>query len=120
MIRYSSNIGIVGFGERLTPREKYETLRDFGLGRGDWRSVAGRIGWDASRAREVEHVPRSVDRHGIRARCYSAAAGRRIWRMANGGELLEPHVIKEIRSPTGTDLSGEAPRAAARLLKRSC
>ena len=32
VIRYSSNIGIVQFATRLSPREQYEALRDFGFG----------------------------------------------------------------------------------------
>src|SRR5262249_402727 len=32
VLRWSSNIGIVKFSERLTPREQFETLRDFGFG----------------------------------------------------------------------------------------
>ena len=32
VLRWSSNIGIVKFAERLSPREKFETLRDFGFG----------------------------------------------------------------------------------------
>src|SRR6185436_19809629 len=32
VLRWSSNIGIVTFTERLTAREEFETLRDFGFG----------------------------------------------------------------------------------------
>ena len=32
VIRYSSNVGIVEFGQRLTPSQKYETFRDLGFG----------------------------------------------------------------------------------------
>ncbi|HEY9450314.1 MAG TPA: penicillin-binding transpeptidase domain-containing protein, partial [Gemmatimonadaceae bacterium] len=32
VIKYSSNIGIVKFVSRLSPREEFETLRDFGFG----------------------------------------------------------------------------------------
>src|SRR5207244_13009152 len=32
VLRWSSNIGIVKFGERLSAGEEYETLRDFGFG----------------------------------------------------------------------------------------
>jgi cell division protein FtsI (penicillin-binding protein 3) len=32
VIQHSSNVGIVLFGERLTPREKYELFRDVGFG----------------------------------------------------------------------------------------
>src|SRR6185295_8333393 len=32
VLRWSSNIGIIKFSERLSSREKFETLRDFGFG----------------------------------------------------------------------------------------
>ena len=32
VLRWSSNIGIVKFAERLSAREEFETLRDFGFG----------------------------------------------------------------------------------------
>src|SRR5205085_10164174 len=32
VLQWSSNIGIVKFAQRLTPREQFEILRDFGFG----------------------------------------------------------------------------------------
>lgn len=101
VIRFSSNVGIVQFVERLTPREEYETLRDFGIGtptglpysaeaRGTLRAPQA---WSRQSAAslamgyEVSLTPLQL------ALAYAA--------IANGGQLLEPQIVKEIRAPDG-------------------
>lgn len=101
VIQHSSNVGIVRFAERLTPREKYELFRDIGFGApttiplpaespGTLRPPSR---WskqsEASVAMgyELSVTPLQV------VTAYSA--------IANGGELLEPHIVKEVRAPTG-------------------
>jgi cell division protein FtsI (penicillin-binding protein 3) len=101
VIRFSSNVGIVEFGQRLTPRQKYETFRDLGFGMPlgvplpaespgtlrdpkDWSkqtSASILMGY------EIAVTPLQL------VTAYSA--------IANGGELLEPHLVKEIRSADG-------------------
>jgi cell division protein FtsI (penicillin-binding protein 3) len=97
VIRFSSNIGIVQFADRLSPREEYETLRDFGIGTPSGlpyvAEAAGTLRppttWSkqtmASLAMgyEVAVTPLQL------ALAYGA--------IANGGELLEPVLIREIR-----------------------
>jgi len=114
VIRYSSNIGIVQFGSRLTSREKYETLRDIGLGMstgipvpgesdGTLREPArwsGRTSAAVTMGYEVTVTPLQL------VAAYAA--------LANGGELLQPHIIKEIRSADG-DLLYQSKR---RVLRR--
>ena len=114
VIRYSSNIGIVEFSNRLTAREKYETLRDLGLGVATGLPLPGESDgvlrepqkWSGQSAAslvmgyELAVTPLQL------ASAYVA--------LANGGELLQPHVIKEIRSPDGAVLY-EAKR---RVLRR--
>jgi cell division protein FtsI (penicillin-binding protein 3) len=101
VIRYSSNVGIAQFAERFAPGEQYETLRDFGLGTPTgvpYPSEAAGIlrppaNWSkqssASLAMgyEIAVTPLQL------AAAYAA--------IANGGELLEPALIKEIRSADG-------------------
>jgi cell division protein FtsI (penicillin-binding protein 3) len=101
VIRYSSNVGIVQFAERLTPRQQYETLRDFGLGTqtgfpypaeasgtlrppNEWskQSLAS-----LSMGYEIAVTPLQL------ALAYAA--------IGNGGELLQPALIQEIRAPDG-------------------
>lgn len=119
VIQYSSNIGIVTFAERLSPREKYETLRDFGLGAPTgvplpaesdgtlrepfrWNRTSGSsivMGY------EVTVTPLQL------VAAYSA--------IANGGELMEPHLVKEVRSAEGDLIYRAMPRAIRRVVSES-
>ena len=116
VIRFSSNIGIVQFAERLSPREEYETLRDFGFGTptgvpypvespGTLREPAR---WSKQSANslamgyEIAVTPLQL------AAAYVA--------IANGGELLEPALVKEVLAPDGTVLYHHERRPIRRVL----
>ncbi len=102
VIRFSSNVGIVRFGERLTPREKYENFRDFGFGMAtgvplpaespgtlrDPNTWSNQTPASILMGYEIAVTPLQL------VAAYSA--------IANGGELLEPHLVKEVRNPEGT------------------
>lgn len=116
VIRYSSNVGIVQFAQRLTPREQFEALRDFGFGTptgvpypveaaGTLREPAR---WSKQSANsmamgyEVAVTPLQL------ASAYTA--------IANGGELLQPALVKEVRAPDGTVLYKHERRVLRRVL----
>lgn len=101
VIKHSSNVGIVLFAQRLSVREKYEMLRNMGFGipteialpaesQGLVRDPAQ---WTSQSAAsvvmgyEVSVTPLQM------VTAYSA--------IANGGELLAPHIVKEVRSSDG-------------------
>ncbi|MGI8546467.1 MAG: penicillin-binding transpeptidase domain-containing protein [Gemmatimonadaceae bacterium] len=101
VIKHSSNVGIVRFAERLSPREKFELLRDVGFGAptavllpaespGTLREPAR---WSKQSAAsvmmgyEVAVTPLQL------VAAYSA--------IANGGELVAPQIVKEIRAADG-------------------
>ena len=102
VIKHSSNVGIVRFADRLTVREKFEMLRDLGFGTATAVALPAEspglvrdpTRWTPQSAAsvvmgyEVSVTPLQM------VTAYSA--------IANGGELLAPHVVKEIRSPDGT------------------
>ncbi|MEP6992864.1 MAG: penicillin-binding protein 2, partial [bacterium] len=116
VIRYSSNIGIVQFAERLSAREEYEALRDFGFGTPTGVSypveAAGTLRvpgkWSAQSANsmamgyEVAVTPLQL------ATAYVA--------LANDGELLEPTLVKEVRAPDGTVLYHHERRVIRRVI----
>lgn len=101
VIRFSSNIGIVKLAQRFTTQEEFELLRDFGFGvysgvpypaesRGrlrlpkDWEAQSpGSI----AMGYEMMATPLQI------AVAYAA--------IANGGELLQPHLIKHIIDANG-------------------
>jgi cell division protein FtsI (penicillin-binding protein 3) len=116
VIRYSSNVGIVRFAERLTPREQYEALRDFGFGTptgipypmespGVLRDPSA---WSkqspASLAMgyEISVTPLQL------ALAYAS--------IANGGELLEPLLVKEVRDLEGNVVYSAKRRVVRRVL----
>ncbi len=101
VIRYSSNVGIVQFAERLTAREEFETLRDFGLGTPTGLPYS-------SEAAGTLRPPRtwSKQTHASLAMGYEVSLtplqlALAYAAIANGGELLEPVLVKEIRTADG-------------------
>jgi cell division protein FtsI (penicillin-binding protein 3) len=101
VIRWSSNIGIVKFAQRLSRAEQYEALRDFGFGTPTGIQYP-------SEASGVLRLPRNWSRQSAA----SLAMGYEIGvtpiqlavafaAIANGGELLEPTLVKEVRSADG-------------------
>lgn len=102
VIRWSSNVGITEFAERLSPREEYEALRDVGFGTPTGVALPSEAGgtlrepaqWSAQSAAslaigyEIAVTPVQL------AMAYAA--------IANGGELLEPALVREIRAADGT------------------
>jgi len=116
VIRLSSNIGIAEFAERLTEGEEYETLRDLGFGMPTGvpypaespGTLRRPIDWSkqspASLAIGYELAVTPVQL----ALAYAA--------IANGGELLEPGLIREIRRSDGTVLYHHVRRAIRRVM----
>ena len=119
VIRYSSNIGIVQFGARLTPRETFETLRDLGFGTPTGVPIPGEAHgtlreparWQAPSAAslamgyEIAVTPLQL------ATAYTA--------LANGGTVMQPHIIRDIRSADGELLYRARPRALRRVFSES-
>jgi cell division protein FtsI (penicillin-binding protein 3) len=116
VIRVSSNIGIVKFSQRLTVREEFELLRDLGFGsptgvpypaeaRGivrapkDWtpQSAASMV-----MGYEVAVTPLQL------ATAYSA--------VANGGRLLEPALVRDIRDADGEIVWRHTPRVVRQVM----
>ncbi len=115
VIRYSSNIGIVQFGARLTPRETFETLRNLGFGTPTGIPIPGEAAgtlreparWQAPSAAslamgyEIAVTPIQL------VSAYAA--------VANGGHVMQPHIVREIRSADGDLLYQATPRPIRRV-----
>jgi cell division protein FtsI (penicillin-binding protein 3) len=118
VLRWSSNVGIVKFTQRLSAREEFETLRDFGFGTptglpypsesgGMLRSPAA---WSDESARalamgyEISVTPLQL------AMAYSV--------FANGGELVEPALVKEVVAPDGTVRFRHSKRVVRRVIAK--
>jgi len=119
VLRWSSNIGIIKFSERLSNREKFETLRDFGFG------IPTGLPYPTESGGTL-YAPKSWSKQSP----YQVAMGYEIAvtplqlaaayaPFANGGELVEPALVKEIISPDGAVLYRHERRVVRRVVSKA-
>jgi cell division protein FtsI (penicillin-binding protein 3) len=101
VVKFSSNIGIVEFGQRLTPREKYENFRDFGFGAPTGVTLPAESPGTLREPKTwSKQTPASV-LMGYEIAVTPLQLVTAYSSIANGGDLLEPHIVKEIRAANG-------------------
>jgi cell division protein FtsI (penicillin-binding protein 3) len=116
VLRFSSNIGIVQFALRLSPGEEYEALRDFGFG------MATGLAYPVEASGTLREPARwSKQSANSLAMGYEVAVtplqlATAYGALANGGELLQPQLVKEIRSPEGEVLYKRERRVVRRVV----
>src|SRR4051812_29467310 len=116
VIRYSSNVGIVEFGQRLTPRQKYETFRDLGFGMALGVPLPAEASGTLREPREWSRQTSASILMGYEIAVTPLQLVTAYSAIANGGELLEPHLVKEIRSADGKVAYRAETRAVRRVM----
>jgi cell division protein FtsI (penicillin-binding protein 3) len=116
VMRHSSNVGMVRLAERLTPAEQYEALRDAGFGTATGvpfpSEASGRL---PSPPRWSKTTPAALAM-GYEIGVTPLQLANAYAAIANGGELLEPALVKEIRAADGTVLFRHRRRVVRRLM----
>jgi cell division protein FtsI (penicillin-binding protein 3) len=116
VLRFSSNIGIVQFALRLSPGEEYQALRDFGFG------MATGLAYPVEASGTLREPARwSKQSANSLAMGYEVAVtplqlASAYVALANGGELLQPQLVKEIRTPEGEILYRRERRVVRRVI----
>jgi cell division protein FtsI (penicillin-binding protein 3) len=116
-IQVSSNVAMAKFSLRLSPEEQFEMLRDFGFG-----TPSGAEFPSESRGRlarpdkwQPMYTRASVAmgyEFGVTPVQLAAAYGA----IANGGLLLTPTLVREIRNPTGELIYRHEPEPVRRVV----
>lgn len=116
VIRYSSNIGIVEFGQRLTPRQKYEMFRDLGFGMPLGVPLPAESPGTLREPRLWSRQTPASILMGYEIAVTPLQLVTAYAAIANGGELLEPRLVKEVRTNDGKVVYRGETRAIRRVM----
>jgi cell division protein FtsI (penicillin-binding protein 3) len=116
VIQQSSNIGIVQFNERLSAREQYEALRDAGFGTSTGlpypSESPGRL-YPVSRWSGTSRASMAM---GYEVSVTPVQLAAAYASFANGGVLVEPHLVQELRDASGNTLWRAERRVVRRMM----
>ena len=119
VIRYSSNIGIVKFTSRFSDREKYDALRDFGFGMPTGLPYPAEAAGTLRLPKEWSRTSAASLAMGYEIAVTPLQLAAAYVPIANGGLLLEPALIREIRAPDGKVRYHHEPRVLRRVMDAS-
>ena len=117
IVRFSSNIGTVQASLKMDDAEEYQTLRDFGFG------VPTGVSYPSESRGNVKLPPYSQLDHAQMSIGYAMSAtplqiAAAYASIANGGELLQPSLVREVRDAEG-ELVYRHKRTVVRRVLRS-
>ncbi len=116
VVRRSSNVGVVQIARRLGPSRLYRYLEDFGFGRSTELGLQGESpgllrppsAW-SPRSPDSLAIGQEVGVTGLQlARAFAA--------IANGGWLMRPYVVAEVRDESGNTLARFGPQVLRRVI----
>jgi len=119
VIRFSSNIGIVQFAMRFSPREQYEMLRDAGFGSPTGLPYAAEESGRLPAPQKWDKLTPASLAMGYALNVTPLQLADAYGAIANGGELLQPAIVREIRSPDGKVLYRHQRTVVRRLMTDS-
>ena len=118
VIRFSSNIGIAQLSQRLSAAELYALLRDLGFGTPTgvpYPSEASGVLRDPRAWTPQSHMSHAM---GYELSVTPLQLALAYAAIANGGELLEPRLVREIRDADGEIVYRGKPRTVRRVMTR--
>lgn len=117
VIRYSSNIGIAGFTKRMTRRELFETLRDFGFGSPTGIAYPSEAPGVLKEPRTWSCPSQSSMAMGYEISVTAVQLAAAYAAIANDGLLLVPSLVKSIRDADGEVTYEHRPQLVRRVME---
>ncbi|USB34497.1 penicillin-binding transpeptidase domain-containing protein [Paenibacillus sp. YPG26] len=98
-VKHSSNVAFVKLGYEMLGKERLlNYIKNFGFGSKTGIELSGEAKGVVHPQRDIEYATTTYG-HGITVTPIQQVAA--VAAVANGGKLLEPHIIKEINPPSG-------------------
>jgi cell division protein FtsI (penicillin-binding protein 3) len=114
VLRFSSNVGIVKLAALLDAEAQYEVLRDFGFGTPTGVEYPSESGGRLARPDRWSAYSQASIAMGYEISATPLQMTMAYGALANGGRLLEPRLVREVRSPDGRVLQRWATREVRR------
>jgi cell division protein FtsI (penicillin-binding protein 3) len=117
VVKFSSNIGITKVNERMDGNRFYDMIRAFGFGSRTGIELRGEVPGIAPSRRGFESRLRRANvafGQGISVTPLQLAAGMAA--VVNGGKVMKPYLVREIRDPEGKTVFRGEPRELRRVL----
>jgi len=118
VIRLSSNIGIAKLGQRLTAVEQYEGLRDFGFGTPTGIELPGESPGILRHPRAWSGTSAAALAMGYELSVTPLQLAAAYAVLANGGILVEPTLVRDVRESDGRLRWHGAVRPVRRVVSR--
>ncbi len=116
VLRYSSNIGMVKLSGRLQREEQYGALREFGFGTPTGVRYPSESGGRLTRPEGWSAYSQASMAMGYELSVTPLQMTMAYGALANNGLLMEPHVVREARTPEGRRLPLGEPRVIRRAV----
>jgi len=115
-LRVSSNVGIARAAQALPSGVQYEALRDFGFGVPTGVELPGEVSGTLRRPDQWSGASPASLAIGYEISVTPLQMAMAYGALANGGTLMEPRLVREIRDPSGKTLRRWGPRALRRVV----
>ncbi|MDH5758352.1 MAG: penicillin-binding transpeptidase domain-containing protein [Gemmatimonadota bacterium] len=115
-LRTSSNVGIAKAAQALTPGAQYETLRDFGFGVPTGLELPGEVGGTLRRPVDWSGQSPASLAIGYEVSVTSLQMAMAYGALANGGRLMLPRLVKEIRDSEGEVVRSFGPKVVRQVV----
>jgi cell division protein FtsI (penicillin-binding protein 3) len=116
IIKVSSNIGAVKIGERLGYRRLCEYLKKFGFGEQTKIDLIGERQGFIRSEKEAKEIDKATLSFGQGMSASSIQLVMAMAAIANGGKLMRPFVVKEIKDQGGRVIRETRPRVVRRVV----
>lgn len=118
VIRYSSNIGAVKLSDRLDPGLQYSYLRDFGFGVPTGVTYPSESGGMLRRPEDWSALSQASLAMGYEISVTSLQLATAYAALANGGVLMRPFLVREVRDGSGRAVDRRHAEPLRRVVPR--
>ena len=119
IIIHSSNIGATKIAEILGAKRLHRYLKGFGFGSPTGIDLPGEVGGTLRNYQKWPNIALANHAFGQGFTVTAIQMATAFSALANGGFLVQPYIVKEIRDPFGKESHTRAPEVVRRVISRA-